>query len=174
MQKRLVAQGNATLTLSLPSKWIKTNNLGKGDEVNLELENNDIIIRTTPQNSVEKITIDTKEIPYDKQTLMALTHLGYDEIVIVNVDSRVNNLVDQKIGECVGYEIVEQTTERIVVKNLSSGPLESEFNTIMRKIFLTTKNVSEQLLEYVENQKLTEAKSLISIENNNNKFIDFF
>ena len=173
MQKRLVAQGNATLTLSLPSKWIKENNLVKGDEVNLNVEGKDIVISTENKDGLEKLTLDTKTQSFEKQYLHTFYHLGFDEVEILYQDQKVVDLIKKHIGGCIGFEIVDQTMDKIVIKNLSAGPMESEFNTILRKIFLVTKDIGLQLEEFVQNKNYDKIKSVASMEDNNVKFISF-
>ena len=173
MQKRLVAQGNATLTLSLPSKWIKENNLAKGDEVSLEIEGKDIVISTETTNGVEKLILDTKTQSFEKQYLHTLYHLGFDEVDILYQDQKVVDLIKKHIGGCIGFEIVDQSMDKITIKNLSAGPMESEFNTILRKIFLVTKEIGLQLEEFVGTKNFDKMKSVASMEDNNVKFISF-
>ena len=46
MRRKLVKQGNATLMISLPSKWAKENKLDKGDEIILNEYGRDLIVST--------------------------------------------------------------------------------------------------------------------------------
>ena len=43
MKRKLVKQGPATLMVSLPVKWLQSQNLNKGDEVDIEVKDNKIV-----------------------------------------------------------------------------------------------------------------------------------
>ena len=47
MKRKLVKQGSATLMLSIPAKWAQLHNLGKGEEVNMEIEEEKLIISSS-------------------------------------------------------------------------------------------------------------------------------
>ena len=40
MKRKLVRQGSSTLMISLPSKWVKSNNLDKGSEIDIDEKEN--------------------------------------------------------------------------------------------------------------------------------------
>ena len=46
MKRKLVSQGRATLTISLPSKWLKTFGLKAGDDIDIEEKGADLIVKT--------------------------------------------------------------------------------------------------------------------------------
>ena len=57
MKRKIVKQGKATMTVSLPSKWIKNNNINNADEVDIEeIENNNKAI--CPSVNYNKILLE--------------------------------------------------------------------------------------------------------------------
>ena len=38
MKRKVVKQGKSTLMISLPSKWVKDNNINRGDEIDLQID----------------------------------------------------------------------------------------------------------------------------------------
>ena len=61
MKRKLVSQGRATLTISLPSKWLKTFALKAGDEVDIEEKGAELILKTEKGVTIEKTEVDVKE-----------------------------------------------------------------------------------------------------------------
>src|SRR3989344_1107667 len=51
MKRKLVQQGTSTLMVSLPSKWIKQNNLTKGSEVDVDEKGSELIISPDEKNN---------------------------------------------------------------------------------------------------------------------------
>ncbi len=49
MQRKLIQIAKSTKVISLPREWIEQNKLVKGDSIELEIRNNDLIIRGKPQ-----------------------------------------------------------------------------------------------------------------------------
>ena len=85
MKRKIVKQGAATMMVSLPSKWVKKNNLEKGDEVDIDEQDKELII--TPEKKVEKKKQVTIDITPDKKDNIypILTHAyrrGFDKIIL--------------------------------------------------------------------------------------------
>ena len=60
MKRKVNKVGPTTLSITLPSKWVKENNIKKGDELELDLKNNNISITTGHLKIEETIHSDDK------------------------------------------------------------------------------------------------------------------
>ena len=86
MKRKLVKQGSSTMMVSLPSKWIQKNQLNKGDEIDLELNNNMLIIKKEGnyEKTIKKteVKITTNNESSIRTIIKNSYRLGYDLIKI--------------------------------------------------------------------------------------------
>ena len=85
MIRKLVKQGAATMMISLPARWIKFNQLGKGDEINLEEKENEIRV-TTGKIDKKKKEIIFLSTPYDTKSVDMLFDLGISAFKVASTD----------------------------------------------------------------------------------------
>lgn len=185
MQRKLVQQGNSTLMVSLPSAWLKKNNLKKGSLIELEEQQNNLIIsnKKTEVKKYSKIKITEQELPI-RRILLSLYEQGIDEIdlefpqeLIIEIEKIVNQLI--------GYEIIKQEKKSCKIQDITKSS-EEELEIITRRLFLLTKNMFEdsinaiktndiELIKHIEYRDLDinkfsyYAKRLINKNNNINK-----
>ena len=57
MQRKVIQQGPSTLMVSLPSKWVKENNIKKGEELTVDWTNNQLTICPGSSSIEKKITL---------------------------------------------------------------------------------------------------------------------
>src|SRR3989344_3919364 len=85
IKRKVVLHGPSTLTISLPTKWIKKHGVKKGDE--LEVEEFDKILKVSTDREyspVRSIKVDLNNLSEDaiKSILAVLHKSGYDEIEV--------------------------------------------------------------------------------------------
>jgi phosphate uptake regulator len=171
MKRRLVSQGRATLTVSLPSKWIKTFGLKAGDELDISEEAGKLILGTTGEVALEKTTIDLKDVGREllRKYLPAAYKLGYDEITVLAEGSAQIEEVQKAIQRSLlGFEIVNQSRTSCTIKCIG-GPLEDEFESILRRIFLMLKSMSAEAYDAIKAKEFDQLNSIKSGEQINNR-----
>jgi phosphate uptake regulator len=160
MKRKIVAQGNQSLTLTLPIKWVREQQLKAGDEIEVSQTGSELILRMegkkkggtykihiTPETNNSKILISL---------LFAAYRSGADEI---DVTYEPLELLDRNMGkvktiECIqetvnvliGVSIVEQTKNFCKIKDIT-GASEEEFENILRRTFLLILSLGEQSLK---------------------------
>jgi phosphate uptake regulator len=173
MRRKIVRQGKATMTISLPAEWIHKYSLKDGDELELEEIGNRIEITTGKVTGDRKAEIDSRKFgKFTKRDLSHLYILGYDEITIFFDNEEVLQEIKERLPDCIGYEIIDQTENKIVVKSISSA-LDEEFDVILRKVFLILKEMSEKIYESMKNKEFSRLKQIRDMETINNKFTSF-
>lgn len=142
MKRRIIKQGIATMTMSLPSSWIQKYNLQNGDELDVQEKNNLLIVKNDKNAEIESRTIDTNNLyPLINRVIKSSYHLGHDEIKLIN---RSQEKIDLKIlNELVGMEAVEQTDKNIVLRDITNTSLE-QFDNMYRRLFLILKGTIEE------------------------------
>jgi phosphate uptake regulator len=172
MERKIVQHGSSSLTITLPHQWVSTYKLKKGDELTVEVTGNTLLISTTHETATEKKEIDTAHFgTFTKNHLSHLYQLGYDHIEIRSDDNTTQNMIKQRLPDCVGYMIVDQSPNRIVIKSIATT-IESEFDTLLRKAFQVTNDMAKELLDTMEKQDTGRISSIRAMESLNNRFTD--
>jgi phosphate uptake regulator len=173
MKRKLVKQGAATMMISLPSKWVKSNKLEKGDEISLEEKNNELIINTEKiSKEKSKVEIDISGLyPLINRTLISLYIKGIDEVEISFSDSKdIEDFKKRAINELLGFEIIKQSQKSIIVKDIT-GSERQEVDELIKRIFLILDSMAEELCSALE--KKQDMQPITEIDASVNKFVNF-
>jgi antitoxin component of MazEF toxin-antitoxin module len=84
MFRKIVKQGNSAYTLTLPLNWVKLNNLGFGDYVELVESNKNILISTSKSVPVEIVDLDLVGVSWPEmfQTLIKSYMKGFIKFLL--------------------------------------------------------------------------------------------
>jgi len=153
--RKLIKFGNSSHIISLPNNWIKKNKLKKGDLIYYEENGNGELIlnrEIKKENSqITQTTIDiiNKPVPtIEREILCAYTN-NYDIINIVGDLKRCRKEIENILGNLLALEIMEQTPNKIVVKdflNLKEVSIEDN----VRRIDLTTRSMFNYVKESLD------------------------
>ncbi len=137
MRRKLVKQGSSTLMVSLPSKWIHSNSLDKGKEINLEVIDNEILISPAQIETKKEAIINLKGLTESLiRTLITNTYRkGFDRVK-VNFENEkqfkiLNNTIKTRL---IGFEIIKKEQSSCIIENITE-PSQEQFDNILRKIF---------------------------------------
>lgn len=166
--RRLQKIGSSML-ISLPSEWIKNNNLKKGNMVMIEVNRNNSI-------SLYPSDIDTEDvkevnIPHPQLSMDSLTNqiygaylLGYDVIRIkgksqISFDDR--ELIKLAMRKLVGLEIVDENGSNIVSQFLlDANTLDAE--KILRRMSSIVAGMYKDTLIGIQKKENGSEKSIVS------------
>jgi len=171
MKRKLVSQGRATLTISLPSKWLKTFGLKAGDEVDVAEKGSGLVIKSEQGITIEKTQIDLKDFGSKliNKVMANLYKKGYDEIELILENSEQLEQIQKIIQtSLLGFEIISHGQRSCVVKNIS-GPIEGEFDQMLRRIFLLLKSMAFDGLTAIKTKNLSSLNSVMLSEKINNR-----
>ncbi|MBS3176651.1 phosphate uptake regulator PhoU [Candidatus Woesearchaeota archaeon] len=175
MRRKVVLHGPSTLTVSLPSKWARKFDVKRGDELDVEEEENNLKIHSP--NSIKRV----KQIQFDASQLdetlawnvLTLLHKsGYDEIKLTSEDTDLFRNLQEKINSTLlGYEVIEQQTNSFLIKNIANEEI-SEFENILRRTFLVLLNFAKSSHEFLilDHKSLTK---LLTLESTIDKLTNF-
>ncbi|MCD6547038.1 MAG: phosphate uptake regulator PhoU [Nanoarchaeota archaeon] len=172
MEKKLIAQGpknRKSYMVTLPIVWIKQFKLDKTKKVELETIGNKIII--SAKKEVPTVaTVNAEDAGRHLIKIISLLYrLGVDEIELINLkDMRIiDEIIEQRL---VGFEVVSQTKDRCLLKEISTS-YSMNFNQIIRRIFLMLLNLAEECYNNVSTKK--EPSSLESLDKGINRLTNF-
>ena len=176
MKRKVIKQGHNTLTLTLPSDWVKKFNLQGGDEIDVYERENGLFLSTEKHNGHKRaeFSIVGLSVPLIWKHFMAVYREGYDEVLVkfkpdlelenpykffsqhkldlrYKKESPKRNIVEALQGfvsRFVGFEIVEHGEDYVLVKEM--GELTSkEFDNSLRRIFLLIQQMAEETVEAI-------------------------
>ena len=89
--RKLQVTGGSTVIVSLPKEWIKANNLGKGDFVNLEeLASGDLRLSSIQSKASKKVaTIDCCEHMTGLRDLMIGAYLSGADVIKISCKNKI-------------------------------------------------------------------------------------
>lgn len=166
MKRKIIQLAKRTLVLSLPADWTKKHDLKKGDELHIQEKQNHLILKTTSKLTPYEITIKAPESSLIKQILADLYIRGYDKITI---NYKSPQVLDHILKEqLIGFEIVDQEENKVVLKNIITADIQ-EFDTVLRRLFLLTKQITQQATPHLQGQ----ATSILPLEVQSNKLSNY-
>lgn len=173
MKRKIVQQGPATLMISIPAKWARKHGLSKGDEIELEEENSKLVISTERKESFRKTRIDLTEYgAAASRAIGALYKQGFDEIDIVFRSATDIEIVNKNISEFIGFEIVSQTNNGCVIREISA-PKEEEFKLILNRMLLLLKSLADDTYSSLKSNDKNLLKALPSRDITINKYANY-
>jgi len=157
-KRKIIGFGKNSFVVSLPKKWVISNNLQKGDSVyvtNLPFE-----LKITPAEISEKKETKTTLIQTDKKTIAQIksevisTYLNATDIIEI----RGKNLsvfrkeIKAIINKLSGMEIIEIEIDKIVAKDLIDIS-EVSIATLVKRIDMSLRSMLEDLHKYKADQE---------------------
>jgi len=176
MKRKLIKLAEKTLVVSLPSDWLLSQGLSKGDEIDLDVEDYKLII-TPPQKILphKSISFDAKGIVERvlRWKISSFHKTGYDEIIITNYSPEQNKIIEELISDLfVGFIIKEKSSLRIVVGQIAAVDVK-EFDSTLRRAFRQLKEMTEQTQTAFEKNDSKLLAAQIDNEHTNNKLTNF-
>ncbi len=163
MQRKVIQQGPSTLMISLPSKWVKENNIKKGNEMNIELINNQLIASVSKKEIEKKVTLFIKNKEEDLQRILFSKYReGYNELIIKYEDPEVIINIRENLKYLLGFEILDQTAKSCTIKNVSEGSQEN-YTVMFRRMFNVLVGMTETVEEYGMENKESSLKAILDL-----------
>ncbi len=176
MKRKVIQLAGKTHVISLPSKWVKNYNIKKGEELEIEELGNHILIKPEKSETEQKkisFNIDKLDERTFRYTISALHKLGYDEITLHFEKPKHKEAIQHLLQNLLlGFIVIEQTSKKVVLKNVSNE-IESEFNPTLRRAFLVTLSLANSSLEMMSSKQFTDLNSLLNLESSNNQLTSF-
>ncbi|MEE9525785.1 MAG: phosphate uptake regulator PhoU [Candidatus Woesearchaeota archaeon] len=185
MKRKVIKQGNGTLTITLPKEWTKKSNLKGGDEIDVIEKDKSLVVGGHKDDSVKEIKIDVSNL--DRTTLQILIQsiyrYGYDLIEVISHNPMIahhrlgkkvstSSVIYDSTNRLVGAEVISASSKRYVIKRIAEESI-NDFPTILRRIF---RLLNEMIDSFIQSVKTNDNEMIKSIEFqhiNLKKFINF-
>ena len=171
--RKLIKFGNSSHIISLPNKWLKKNKLKKGDLIYFEENGNgELVLNYQTKKEEHKlrdttIYINNKEISTIEREIMNAYINNYDIINIVGDLKKFRKDIELILKNLLVLEVMEQTPNKIVVKDFLNLNDVSITDNI-RRIDLTVRSMMADLKEGI-NESLDNFDTISYSDNNVNK-----
>lgn len=182
MKRKIIKQGHNTLTVTLPSEWVKKLNLNSGDEVEVYENSGSLIVNGKQNDEAKSVTIDVTglRVPMLWRFFQSVYREGYNEIKLIynpaknDYEDAYNYYASQfeysRMGEkpskepalemisglvnrFVGMEIIDHGENYCIIREM--GELTSkEFDNSLRRIFLLIIDLFDKTISLIRNNKI--------------------
>jgi phosphate uptake regulator len=162
------------MMVSLPSKWVKSNRLKKGDEIEILEEDSNLLITTAGkgEEALQKEVAIKTPAEYMNRLIDIPYVQGYDVITVRFEDSKVMEKVVKEAERLLGVEVVNQTETSCTLKNVAEG-LEKEFDTILRRLFLLVKSMADDSYKAAKARDFERLRNIADLERMCHKYALF-
>lgn len=176
MKRKIIKLAEKTLVVSLPTEWLASQGMSKGDEVDVDVDDYRLVI-TPPQKILphKKIEFDAHGITERvlRWKLSAFHKKGYDEITVINYTEEQNELIENLVRDLfVGFIIKEKSSLRIIVGQVAAVDVK-EFDSTLRRAFRQLSEMALQLKDAFEKEDSNLLKQQLENEQVNNKLTNF-
>ncbi len=167
MRRKLIKQGLGGVTLSLPIKWVRDNNLEGGDEIILEEDENKLILSSTETKGkkIKEVTLDTTNKNHLRSVIASAYKAGYTEIILNSKQKVSLKLLNEIVNSFTGLELVDQSEKSVTIKSFIITE-EQEVEKLIIKMFQITKTIASAFQEqnpdinYIESLALTNMRKI--------------
>jgi phosphate uptake regulator len=174
MKRKLIQHGKSSLTVSLPSKWVKERGLRKGHEVDVDVRKTELIISSGKAYQRKNVELDISGSSIMLRRIVASAFkAGYDEITI-NFSShdelkRIQQMIREQFS---GFEIISQTKNALVVKNVSL-PSFDDFSNLLRRFFFVLNQMGADFCDAIDKNDFEWLKNTALMKIEIDRYADF-
>jgi antitoxin component of MazEF toxin-antitoxin module len=169
MKRKIIKQGNNTLTITLPKKYTDRLGIKAGDEIELSETGNVLEINSKESSEPKKITVEIpKGTPvYGRYIFMPYSY-GYDEIKVIFHDNDAMSKINKYILYMMGFEIVHLGENYCILKNIARG-MEESFDTVYTRLMHLTLDMARMVKEELNSNKKEQVNNIKEMEGLANK-----
>jgi phosphate uptake regulator len=174
MIRKVIQLAGKTLVVSMPSKWARRSGIEKGSDVTVDEKGDCLLISAASNKRKFSTEIDLSgTMPMTKRVLGALFKLGYEEVKARFSTAEELSAVQEAIREeFIGFEVVKRTKDSIEIKNVTRLD-ETEFDTIVRRMFLALLGMAEESLQAIAKEDALWLSTIVLADKDINKYADF-
>jgi phosphate uptake regulator len=134
--RKVQVTGGSTYTVSIPKEWATENGISAGSEVEFYPETDSLFMTPRSEDERTEGTLDIADLDGDELTRAVMTMYvsGFDIIALesprISTDQR--RTIRQATQGLVGLEVLEETRDRVVIRDLLDSSELSIHNAVTR------------------------------------------
>jgi len=175
MKRKVVKHGSATLTISLPSRWVKKYGIKPGDELDIIEDKGNLTIVT----SKDIKSIKEAHLPFDDFGLVggraigALFKGGVDVIRVSYKSPDALKHIEKSLNELIGFEMMQQRENSCTLKEVSGFSDQSELDPMIRRTFMILLSLVDDCLEAIKSNNKQLLATMVHRDATINKFANY-
>ena len=144
--RKLMAFGNSSYVVSVPKAWVEKNRLKKGDVLVVDERPNELTFSSkdpSERRQINEATINAagKSVREIKTEVTSLYINNFDVITVMDAGASAKE-IKQEFHNLVGMEIIEETTTKMVAKDLLDVQ-EVSMSNITRRVDIIIRSMLE-------------------------------
>ncbi|WP_336034517.1 phosphate uptake regulator PhoU [Halobacterium yunchengense] len=143
MERRKVqVTGGSTFTVSIPKDWARDHDVEAGDEVGFHPDSGSLLLTPVTGSETEEGTLDISGMEGDElmRAVMTMYVSGFDVLGLeadrITADQR--RVIRNATQGLVGLEVLEETSDRVVIQDLLDSSELSIHNAVRRMHLIST------------------------------------
>ena len=182
MKRRIIKQGHNTLTMTLPSDWVKKLNIKPGDELDVHEDSGSLIVggKQNGHHKQTTINIDGLNVPMLWRFFQSVYREGYDEIKLVYDPNKIDyegaydyyasqfdytklgekppkkpafDMISELVNRFIGMALIDNGEGYCIIKEM--GELTSrEFDNSLRRVFLLILELFDKIIDILEGNQI--------------------
>ena len=163
LTRKIQQTGGSSYIITLPKKWIKQHSLKEQDEVNVSVRSTgELLIHPNFSQCDYQRTLNVHALALDDiaQEIIALYIASADHITIIGVKGEKKSKVKEVIGGLIGFEILEDMADSIVVQSVLSSRRITFLQTVNQICAMSEAMANEAVATFLINDKVS-AQSII-------------
>jgi len=169
MKRKVIKQGNNTLTVTLPRKWTSKHSVQVGDELEVEEHGSSLYIGHNKERTLGEISVDIQGDHFFRRSIFIPYSKGYDIIRVNFKNKSIPELIKKNLQYMLGFELVDQGENYCVLKNIAKG-IEEEFDTIFNRMALIAASMGEDMYDALSKNEIERLENIRDLEGLSNKF----
>jgi len=153
--RKVQVTGGSTYTVSLPKDWATKNDVSAGSVVEFHAEGDSLLLSPKSEQGRIEGSIDVSGLGGDQLTRAVMTMYvsGFDIITLETprVSAQQRRTIRQATQGLVGLEVIEETSERVVLQDLLDSSELSIHNAITRMRLVSLTMLADAVEALVEN-----------------------
>jgi len=156
MERRKVqVTGGSTFTVSIPKDWAREHDVSAGDEIAFLPDSGSLLLSPVTDDEVQRGTIDITGMAGDAltRTVMTMYVSGFDVLVLEadRITSGQRRVVRNATQGLVGLEVLEETSDSVVIRDLLDSSELSVHNAVRRMRLIALSMLEDAVTALVEN-----------------------
>jgi phosphate uptake regulator len=152
--RKVQVTGGSTYTVSLPKDWATANDVSAGSIVEFHAEGDSLLLTPKREEDRTEGTLDVSGLEGDQLTRAVMTMYvsGFDIITLETprVSAQQRRTIRQATQGLVGLEVIEETSDRVVLQDLLDSAELSIHNAITRMRLVSLTMLSDAIEALVE------------------------
>jgi len=155
--RKVQLTGGSTYTVSLPKSWATENDVSAGSEVEFHSEEDSLLLTPKTESERTEGTLDITDLEGDRLTRAVMTMYvsGFDRISLegTKITSDQRRAIRSATQSLVGVEVLEETSDRVVLQDLLDSSELSITNAVTRMRLIAESMLEDAVTALVENDE---------------------